>query len=494
MTLTGFTLVPPLDRSARLVSFAQTPWGKLFLLATYASLLILHEKTWWLDMLAILAAMTFFPLHRRVLLLAATLYWLAKYTLFNWYAMYEVISAQGVGSAIDVDVLRTSLIAAALLFCALYYGTAVQWQQCYAMKRPIVTLFCIYLTLMALAWYAPMSPLWRTYLWGFIIVFGRYIWFLCYSLLDRNQAASDGFPWQLRSYLPFWIGLSTSPTPIAKGAAYLRRIEATTPAELAVTQLKGIKLLWWAFVLMIVETAFNGAVHGTPGYLSAYFNVPFSAGLPTFHDAFYKAVAGDYYPWYINCLSLLARLFTNVLYIAIWGHVIISACRMAGFNALRGTYKPLAATTLAEFWNRYFYYFKELLVEFFFYPTYLRFFKKHPRLRLFFATVMAAGFGNVLFHYIRDIQYIIQWGPWQAWLEFHVYMFYGLVLGTGIGISQLRNRTLRPPVHWFRRHVLGRSGVVAFYCFVLIFDNPDRNLSIQDNFVFVLSLFNIHVR
>lgn len=489
-----FTVVPPLDRNARVVAFAQTLVGKLVLLAVYGVLLYLHEKSWLWDMMVIIAAMTFFPAQRRALLLVATFFWLSKYTLFDWHVLNEVVSAQGVGSFIDLEVLRPTLIAAALLFCAVFYGTAVHWQQSYAMRRPIVTLFCVYFTLIVFVWYVPLSPLWRTYIWGFIIVFGRYIWFLCYSLLDRGQAATDGFPWQLRSYLPFWIGLSTSPTPIAKGAVYLRRIEAKNPAELAVTQLKGIKLLWWAYVLMAVETAFNGAVHGTPGYMSDYFSVPFSAGLPTYFDAFYKAVAGEYYPWYLNWLSLLARLFTNVLYLAIWGHIIISACRMAGFNALRGTYKPLAATTLAEFWNRYFYYFKELLVEFFFYPTYLRYFKRHPRLRLFFATVMAAGFGNVLFHYIRDIQHIIAWGPWQALLEFHVYVFYGLVLGTGIGISQLRSRTVRPATHWFRRQVLSRVGVVVFYCFVLIFDNPDRSLSIQDNFVFVFSLFNIHLR
>lgn len=488
------TVVPPLDRFPRLISFAQTAVGKLVVLAVYAGLLMLHEKSWWLDMVIILGLMTFLPAYRRELLLGGTLYWLAKYTLFDWHVLGNVIRIQEVAPLIDLDLLRTILVATALAFCALYYGIALQWQQSYPFRRPIFTLFCVYFVLIAIAWYAPLSPLWRTYLWGFIIVFGRYIWFLCYSLLDRNQATGDGFPWQLRSYLPFWIGLGTSPTPIAKGAAYLRRIEAKDSTELAITQLKGIKLVWWAYVLMWVETVFNGAVHGSPGYLSHHFTLPFSAGLPAYYDVFYKAVGGEYYPWYVSCLSLLARLFTNVLYIAIWGHVIISACRMAGFNALRGTYKPLASTTLTEFWNRYFYYFKELLVEFFFYPTYLRFFKKHPRLRLFFATVMAAGFGNVLFHYFRDIQYIVQWGPWQAFLEFHVYMFYGLVLGVGIGISQLRNRAARPATHWFRRQVLGRAGVVAFYCFVLIFDNPDRNLSIQDNFVFVLSLFNIHVR
>ena len=37
---------------------------------------------------------------------------------------------------------------------------------------------------------------------------------------------------------------------------------------------------------------------------------------------------------------------------------------------------------VVEFWNRFYYYFKELLVEFFFYPVYARYFRNHQRRRL----------------------------------------------------------------------------------------------------------------
>ncbi len=92
-----------------------------------------------------------------------------------------------------------------------------------------------------------------------------------------------------------------------------------------------------------------------------------------------------------------------MLTLSIWGHIIIATCRMAGFKALRNTWSPLQSKTIAEFWNRYYYYFKELLVEFFFYPTFLRFFKTKPRLRMFMATMAAAGLGNMLYHFFRDI-------------------------------------------------------------------------------------------
>ena len=45
--------------------------------------------------------------------------------------------------------------------------------------------------------------------------------------------------------------------------------------------------------------------------------------------------------------------------------MIVGYLRLCGFNVFRNTYKPLLAETMVEFWNRYYYYFKELLVNFF---------------------------------------------------------------------------------------------------------------------------------
>lgn len=491
MKWTALRIIPPLDRSPAVVRFAQTPLGKVVVLAFYAAGLLALERFFWIDMMVILAAMTFFPQWRRGMLLLGTTYWLFTYTLFDWHKLAKVIHDLGLESTMDWVALKPTLIAAVILYCACFYTAAVRWQDTWLFRRPLVTMFTVYFVLVFCALHVPLEPTARVYLWGFIIVFGRYVWFLAYSLTDRRSANDDGLPWQFRSYLPFWIGVTTSPAPIAKGAAYLRRIEAKTPEELAISQLKGVKLLYWAGVLVVFETIVNNVLHGAPGYLEEYFHIPYSLGLPVFRDAMNAAIAGNPLPWYSNWLSLLAQLLKNVLYIAIWGHVIVSGARMAGFNALRGTYKPLAAKTLTEFWNRYFYYFKELLVEFFFYPVYLRYFKKQPRIRLFVATLAAAGFGNVLFHYIRDIEYIIDMGLWQALLAFHVYIFYGMVLGAGIAISQWRQRQNKPKRHWFREEILSRLGVVIFFCFVLIFDDPVRTLTLKDNFVFVLSLFGI---
>src|SRR5207247_2697015 len=110
----------------------------------------------------------------------------------------------------------------------------------------------------------------------------------------------------------------------------------------------------------------------------------------------------------------IADCSENVIVIYVWGHTMIACFRMSGFRALRNNYRPLAARTIAEFLNRYYFYFKELLVEFFFYPTFFRFFKGRTRLRLAAATFAAAGLGNMFFHFIRDVGYVAQLGLWRA--------------------------------------------------------------------------------
>ena len=89
---------------------------------------------------------------------------------------------------------------------------------------------------------------------------------------------------------------------------------------------------------------------------------------------------------------------SDVLKLAARGHEIVGVLRLFGFNVFRNTYKPLLAPSLVEFWNRYYYYFKELLVDFFFFPTYVRRFRTSPRLRMLAATLAAAGFGNLYYH------------------------------------------------------------------------------------------------
>lgn len=182
----------------------------------------------------------------------------------------------------------------------------------------------------------------------------------------------------------------------------------------------------------------------------------------------------------------------TTLYLAVWGHTFIAICRMCGYKTLRNMYKPLQAKTIADFWNRYYFYFKELLVEFFFYPTYFRFFKNRPKIRLFFATLSAATLGVVLYHLLSHIDYIVKHGFFTALQDLHVYIFfYALPLGIAIGLSQLRNSVKPAQAATMVGGMLSTVVVLGFFLLLSIFDGPYRTLEVSPNLKFLLNLFNI---
>jgi hypothetical protein len=182
----------------------------------------------------------------------------------------------------------------------------------------------------------------------------------------------------LTAFRPIW---GSTATPFPKGAAYLRRIEAKNPEQLAVYQLKGLKLLAWAIVLALLQ-----------GLWFKFFHVYLR--IPTSDQALAMSVHRTPVAWHLCWESLILAFFELILSFSIMGHRIFACCRLAGFNALRYTYRPLSSTTVMEFFNRFYYYFKELLVDLFFYPAFLRYWKKHKRLRMAFATAAAAFFGK----------------------------------------------------------------------------------------------------
>jgi len=165
---------------------------------------------------------------------------------------------------------------------------------------------------------------------------------------------------------------------------------------------------------------------------------------------------------------------------------------MAGFLALRNTCRPLASRSIAEFWNRYYYYFKELLVDCFFYPTFMRYFKGHRRWRLFAATFAAACFGNAFYHFFRDLGYIADSGFWKALAGFQAYIFYTAVLAVGIGISQLRERRVET-TSWIRGRLVPAFCVTGFFCILSVFDYDytDKRYPLQECFRFLAHLFNL---
>jgi len=144
-----------------------------------------------------------------------------------------------------------------------------------------------------------------------------------------------------------------------------------------------------------------------------------------------------------------------------------------------------------DYFNRFHYYFKELLVDFFFIPTFFKTFRNHPRLRMFFATFMAAGVGNAIWHFTRDINLVFTLGPAAAFETYISYAFYCLVLATGVGLSQVRaSQGIRPSPT-----VIGRLYSFLFiWSFVVcmhVFSDESRNHAFGERLSFLMSLFGV---
>lgn len=482
---TTFRVIPALDTYPRVVAYAQTWWGKLLLLALFAAGVSLRLDHWPL-LTAALAAMTFLPRFRPVLLTVATF---ASLALAGWSPAsppWPIIKQHHA----PWPFYQPLAVFAVLAAFALYLGAVKRNREGWLGRRPVRNLLFFYVLLLLAVSLLPLTTPWVVYPWAVVAALGKYLWYFNYTLLDRHARDTPHLALQAGHYLPFWGG---SATPFPKGAAYLRKIEAKEPRQLAICQLKGIKLLYWAILLGVLEKLLRQLCYGPAGGGLPFAGIPFSLHLPALREILHGVAAGTPYPWHTNWLALVANFFCRLLWFSVWGHLIIAGCRMAGYNALRNTYRPLQSASIAEFWNRFYYYFKELLVDNFFYPTFLRSFKRHPRLRLFFATFAAAGFGNVLYHFLRDIGTIADLGFWQALMAQRVYMFYGVVLSIAITLSQLYEKKSSTGASWLRRNIITPGYVVGFYCLLSIFDSSDPTLGLGDRFHFLLHLFNLHL-
>jgi hypothetical protein len=475
-----FRLIPSLEQNPKLVQQAQTPTGKLSLLFLFALPLWLLSTS-WREIMGVLLIFAFFSQYRRRILVAAApalAIWKVDWIPID--SLSRLAAREGIAASFDAVLAARLAAVAALIFFIVAGAPVFRYRKARWLKRPILLWHVLFCALVLAAWALPVSGAVRVGAWAFVFALSGYFWYFCYTVTDRSAKDADSIPLQVGTWRPVWTAGLSSPTPFVKGAAYLRRIEAKSPEELAVTQLKALKLIWWSFLLRVTLLLLEKSLHGGGLFFS----------IPTFSQAFQDGISGHPDSPLLCWAGLVSAFVESVLTMAVWGHQIVACCRMAGFRALRNTWRPLEARTIADFWNRYYFYFKELLVDLYFYPTFLRYFKRHPRLRRFAATVAAASVGNMLFHFFRDIYLCAEIGLWPAIAGFHVYAIYCLVLGTAIGISQIRSRKLEDAqASWFRRQVWPRFCVGGFYCLLHIFDDTGRTYPITVHFRFLAHLF-----
>jgi hypothetical protein len=306
-------------------------------------------------------------------------------------------------------------------------------------RRPQVCLHLVFWTVLALFWWLPAAPGRSRFLLGALVVMlPALLWRLGYLLMSGQRGRMGGT--SVRDHVmylfPVWGG---SKTPYGKGLDYLARQEARTDDALARSQLAGLKLLLLAVCWRGAVALMDGLVFGDPSSPVTRWLGGASLGLPRFAPL----LGGERVSLLAAWAALYAELVRRVLKLAAGGHVVVAVLRLAGFHVFRNTYKPLLAESVVDFWNRYFYYFKELLAEFFFFPTFVRWFKQRPRLRMFAATMMAAGAGNMYYHLLERQDLLLGGDVAALWWKLNSRALYCFLLAVGIYVSMRREQGRR---------------------------------------------------
>jgi hypothetical protein len=474
----GLRGIRDLDKHEPLIELAQTWKGRAYVFLLFTSVLVLSGlKSWQQAILIAMIAATYayVPHLRSAIVAVATVAVIGLLFGYPLDGVKSVMVQERISPSAATGIMRGALIAYVVM-AWIALELARRNKGLLIARRPVFAILLVAAGLCALTCLPVIHGITRVLLWSLLTVFTTNIWFLCYGLVD--QRARDPMPalFHLGIFHPF---SGTSSVPWGKGAAFLKKAQAKTPRDLAVTQLKAIKLLFWSLVLLEMEKlVFFVSV--------IWLRVP---ELPKVEAAYFGHHA---VPVLIGWVSLILNTVIGAMSLTVSGHQAIAVARLAGFRLPRNTYRLLEARSLAEYWNRYYYYFKELLVEFFFLPTFLRTFRNHPRLRVFFATFMAAGVGNAIYHFVRRIGFVASEGLATATVNFTSYIFYCAVLATAIAISQVRS-TVGIQLPTSR---LGRFGafvwIWTFVVCVHIFGDESRSYTLSERIHFMASLMGVY--
>ena len=468
-----------IDEMEWFIAHAQTCSGRLLILLT-ATLALAPHFGYWATALAVGSAMaaSVKAAWRNQILLGAT--WI---TAFVATGLGENDTLENIANILlqeQVSNLSAGLLATSFLVLLIIAVSAtLYWirraPQSIIARRPLVTLLVLEALLCTLASFDFMHGLPRALLWSAIFVLTPYLWFLPYAIVDQRSRAPNPMLLQLAVLRPFW---SPSYLSFNKGATFLNKHLAQNSQDLAITHLKAIKLLLWANLLFAIRRG-----------LGWVFEV--QLGIPTVGSILEAFLAGQPYPVLVSWAALILSTAKFSLQIALWAHLFIGIARLAGYRLPRGSWRPLESRTLMDYFNRFHYYFKEFLVDFFFIPTFFKVFRGHPRLRMFFATFMAAGVGNAIWHFVRDISLIATQGPAAALESYTSYLFYCVVLATGVGLSQVRANLGKRSASTLLGRLYSFIFVWSFVVCMHLFSDGSRNHPLGERLSFLASLLGV---
>lgn len=196
--------------------------------------------------------------------------------------------------------------------------------------------------------------------------------------------------------------------------------------------------------------------------------------------------------------TTLLDLIRFMMFFAGVVHFKVGIWRICGYRVAPYYNRPWLATNLMTFWTRFAFHYREFLVRTFYYPVFFQFFKRHPNIRIFAASMAAAAIGNMIWHFtervffremdIDNIEYVL--GTWP-------YFFF---LGLGIAVSQwylMRRKSARKPWSWDRwivGDIIAAYATLQFFALIHVFARPVSGSTVWDLFRLFFSAFGVDLK
>lgn len=487
-------IIPQLETYPIVVRFAQTLLGQICLIAACTFILFKLTSGIWLEAgVASLIAAIFKIKNRLVVLIGLGLYLsllrpLAyivdipniKYILLHLSYMQNWIFLKEFAN--NFSLLYSCLASfAVIIFSVVLTYFIVKNKVLIIRSWPISSLLVADFLLIILGLILPKGHSFTYIFWVLLVLFNTTYWSnFCYTLLHKEKLKN-------KSWL-YWLGPGVIFSfPFGKSNVYLEQREATNSFDLAKTQIKALKLLLWLWLLRHI-LIYVGPLIGIPGYTIPFIpNINVSNISVHFENFLNHTPSSTGIIW----LSLFITYFYDLLIWTLKFNVPVAVIRMLGFYIPRGLYKPLYAKSIPDYFSRRYYYYKELIFDFFVLPLFMHLRRiKDRRTRTFWAIFIGVAFGSMLTHTTGSIAdlYNVSLGHY---LE-RSFPFYLRCIGFGllIAVFQFGNPIPVDGMRFARlRHFINVVIIVVIFSLAKVFTPMMQTDNPTDAFRFFLSLF-----
>jgi len=371
-----------------------------------------------------------------------------------------------------------------LLFSAGWIAAVVAWSRIERLRRigllPLHLFVAIALAALAVLNTGGIRPVVSAMAWQQLAM--ALLWRTSYWMKWRAKSGREApIVSRLFALIPCF---GSGGVPIGKSPEYFERYEARKPQALAEAHVEGAKLLLLALIYRLILIGLDRTLwNPTPD--TTFFDL--QALIPPMNELMADPAQ---FAVYARWIGLCGELIRAILELAVFGHTAVGICCWMGYKIPRNTRSPLWSNSIFDFWTRYYFYFKELLLDFFFFPVYLKLKRFSPVTRTVLATFAAACAGNFYYHALLYASPLMQLpGNLDGYLQWiGARAIYCVVLATGLSFSMIR--TVKNP-QLQRRRWLGIMVSAAFFALLHIWSYGAEPFTIAARWRVFASLFGI---